>query len=125
MSRLSLLLAVALLGACGGPPLLQNVPRPNTAAVAGVAAGTAAALTLANPQGAAAAQEARKPNKELQAKRSEADVPSDVLDRLDEKQKQKPAEADTAAAAEGAAPTTIAVPPNAKASDFESPSSEP
>jgi hypothetical protein len=119
MSRLSLLLAVALLGACGGPPLLQNVPRPNTAAVAGVAAGTAAALTLANPQGAAAAQEARKPNKELQAKRSEADVPSDVLDRLDEKQKQKPAEADTAAAAEGAAPTTIAVPPNAKASDFE------
>lgn len=125
MSRLSLVLAVALLGACGGPPLLQNVPRPNTAAVAGIAAGTAAALTLANPQGAAAAQEARKPNKELQPNRSEANVPSDVLDRLDEKQKQKPAAVDPAAA-EGAAPTTVAVPPNAKASDFEPPAgSEP
>jgi hypothetical protein len=121
MSRLSLLLVVALVGACGGPPLLQNVPRPNTAAVAGIAAGTAAALTLANPQGAAAAQEARKPNKELQAKRTDADVPSDVLDRLDEKQKQKPVAGDPAPAAEAAAPTTIAVPPTAKASDFDAP----
>lgn len=87
----------AVLGACGGP-VLQNVPRPNTAAVAGVAAGAAAALTLADPAAAAKRQEARAPDKSLRPKRTTATVPADVLDRLDEQQPD-------------AAPATPAPPP--------------
>ncbi len=72
-------------GACGGPAL-QNAPRPNPAVVAGAAAATAAAITLADPDGAARNVDAEhelyrpigpdpKPVKES--------APADVLDRLD------------------------------------------
>lgn len=73
-----------MLCACG-EPVLRNAPKPNPAAVAGVAAATAAAITLASPQTAAANQEKKnqgEPNdRPVEVKQT---VPSDVLDRLDE-----------------------------------------
>jgi hypothetical protein len=82
-------LAILLtLSACGGAPIGANVPTPNKAAAAGVAAGAAAALTLADPNGAAKSAEAQKTdNKEGRPQKSGGTVPADVLDRLDEKQK--------------------------------------
>ena len=82
---LALVLAAA---ACGGPAL-QNVPSPNKAAAAGVVAGAAAAVTLADPQGAAAKQETKKnSNVDNRKATKQPSVPPDVLDRLDDK-KQK------------------------------------
>jgi hypothetical protein len=63
--------------------MLGGVPRANTGAVAGVAAGAAAALTLANPSGAAARQEATQTPAEKREVDSHATVPPDVFDRLD------------------------------------------
>lgn len=72
-----------MLCACG-EPVLRNAPKPNPAAVAGVAAATAAAITLASPQTAAANQEKKnqgEPNdRAIEVKQT---VPSDVLDRVD------------------------------------------
>ncbi len=78
-----------LFAACG-PPIARNVPQPNTAAVAGVAAGAAAALTLADPRAAAAKQEEKKAGKaDPRPQKVQGTVPADVLDRLDEKQKRE------------------------------------
>jgi hypothetical protein len=70
--------------ACGGQPALANAPRPDPAAVAGVAAAAAAAATLADPDAAT-----RKPEKKDETPKREVEVkehvPSDVFDRLDEK----------------------------------------
>jgi hypothetical protein len=77
----SMLIALA---ACGGPPLLQNAPRPNPAVVAGAAAAIAGAATLADPQGAAKRQEVkdqREPdNRGVDVHET---VSADALDRLD------------------------------------------
>jgi hypothetical protein len=75
---------VALAG-CGGP-VLQNAPRPDPAHVAAVAAGTAAALTLADPDGAARKKEKNRPQDEVREreKKKTEHVPHDVLDRLDQ-----------------------------------------
>lgn len=85
-------MVVAALGACGGPPALQNAPRPNPAVVAGAAAAVAGAATLANPDAAARKQELKKDSdREPQAQKGGEHVPADVLDRLDAA-KTQPAE---------------------------------
>lgn len=63
--------------------MLANAPHPNTAAVAGVAAAAAAAITLASPGTAGQKPEARvtEQTKPIDVKEN---VPSDVLDRLDQ-----------------------------------------
>ena len=79
MKRIALVLALV---ACGGGTVLQNAPRPNPAAVAGVAAAAAALLTAADPNAAT-----RKPEKKDQTPGQPVEVketvPPDVLDRLD------------------------------------------
>lgn len=91
LSRIGFAFMVAsLMSACGGP-VLQNVPAPNKAVVAGAAAATAAAVTLADPDFAAAnanrereafAREPREPDG------SKESAPADVLDRLDAAERQ-------------------------------------
>lgn len=73
--------------ACSGQ-VLQN-PKANTAAAAGVAAATAAAITLAVPdfaaQRAASAEQAGRPTERGPAPSGRRETaPADVLDRLDE-----------------------------------------
>lgn len=76
------LVVVAGCGASPNQPVLANAPRPNPAAVAGVAAGAAAALTLADPNAASRGPEKKQgvPLKEVKVKEH---VPADVLDRMD------------------------------------------
>ena len=80
---------IAVVAACGAP-VARNIPAPNKAAAAGVAAGAAAALTLADPRAAAATAEANKVEDEKKPQKSQGSVPADVLDRLDAQQ-QPPA----------------------------------
>lgn len=80
---------VTLTVGCGAP-VARNVPAPNKAAAAGIAAGAAAAITLADPKAAAATAESQKTSPEPREQKSGGTVPVDVLDRLDEKQKQPP-----------------------------------
>jgi hypothetical protein len=66
--------------------VLQNAPTPDPAHVAAVAAGTAAALTLADPDGHARKREKDRPQnetREREGKKTEH-VPHDVLDRIDQ-----------------------------------------
>jgi hypothetical protein len=76
------ILLALIFGACG-EPVLRNAPRPNTAAAAGVAAGAAAAITLADPNAAAKHAESAKTPNEKKPVKAGPNVPSDVLDRLD------------------------------------------
>src|SRR5258708_5250537 len=77
-------LLLVVVAACGGPqqPVLANAPRPDPAAVAGVAAAAATALTLVDPDAAT-----RKPEKkqdiEMAPVEVNENVPEGVLDRLD------------------------------------------
>ena len=71
-------------GAAPNQPVLANVPKPNTAAVAGGAAAAAAAITLASPD--SANPEKRKPEKEKKAIVVKEHVPAATLDRLDSAQ---------------------------------------
>jgi len=48
---------IAMLVGCGGGPMLRNAPRPNPSYVAGGAAALAGALTVLDPDGAAARAE--------------------------------------------------------------------
>lgn len=77
------IVVVAGCGAAPNQPVLANAPRPNPAAVAGVAAGAAAAITLADPDAASRGPEKKQdaPKKEIQVKEN---VPADVLDRMDQ-----------------------------------------
>jgi hypothetical protein len=77
------LVVVAGCGAAPNQPVLANAPRPNPAAVAGVAAGAAAAITLADPDAASRGPEKKQdvPKKEIHVKEN---VPADVLDRMDQ-----------------------------------------
>jgi hypothetical protein len=89
MRTIALALIMGVAG-CGGPAL-QNVPSPNKAAAAGVVAGAAAAVTLADPDAAARKQETKK-NSNVDGRKptKQPAVPKDVLDRLDEqKQREK------------------------------------
>lgn len=96
---------VALAG-CGGPAL-QNAPRPNPAHVAAAAAGTAAALTLADPDGAARKAEEQSPSNAAREreKNGSEHVPHDVLDRLDRAEAAKK-RGDAARSAPAARPDT-------------------
>lgn len=81
----ALVATVALtMAGCGGPdkPALANAPRPDPAAVAGVAAAAAAAFTLASPDTAARRPES---NGDVEKKpiTVKQHVTGDVLDRLD------------------------------------------
>jgi hypothetical protein len=82
--RLAVLAVSTGLFACGGPAL-QNVPAPDPAIVAGLAAGVAGAATLADPDAAARNQEAKKPQKEQRPVKNNVVVPAAVFDRLDAK----------------------------------------
>lgn len=77
------LLIMSCLIGCGGS-VLQNVPQPNPAVVAGAAAALAGAATLASPDGADRKSiEANRPTASLRPQKSGPTVPADVLDRLD------------------------------------------
>ena len=76
-------IAFLLLAACGAQPnqpVLANVPKPNTAAVAGGAAAAAAAITLASPD---SHNPEKKQDQEKKPIKVKENVPSGVLDRLD------------------------------------------
>ncbi len=93
-------IALFMIAACGGEPkqpFLANAPHPDNAAVAGVAAGAAAAMTLADPN-AATRGKPEKPKEETNKEPIEVkeQVPADVLDRADHPQ-TKPAESKPAA----------------------------
>lgn len=79
-----LVAGVAGIAACGGPPALGGAPHPDPAIVAGVAAATAAAVTLADPHAA----DRRPEKKEVDENAHEVPVHENVsegaLDRLDE-----------------------------------------
>lgn len=80
------LFGLLLFSGCGGDPVLRNAPRPNTAAVAGAAAGIAGAATLVDPNGQAArVEEAHRTEQQPREQKHGPSVPADVLDRLDEK----------------------------------------
>lgn len=108
MSRTAWVLV--LLAACG-EPVLRNAPKPNPAAVAGVAAATAAAITLASPRDAAKQQEAlAKPDPDDRGVTVKETVPGAVLDRADQ---ISDAGVDAAPAAVVPNPATFVPPPQA------------
>ena len=78
------------LGACGGPAL-QNAPRPDPGVVAAAAAAAATAATLADPDAAAMHQESKhdSDNQKPRDVKVTQSVPPDVLDRLDQAEKQQ------------------------------------
>jgi hypothetical protein len=73
-------IALLVVAACGGQPLLANAPHPNNAAVAGIAAGAAAAITLASPGYSPVKPEKKVPDQPIEVHEQ---VTPDVLDRLD------------------------------------------
>jgi hypothetical protein len=79
MRRLAI--ALLLVSACGGPPVLSRVPRPNTAVVAAAAIGVATAATIADPKSAGRKPETRTPADDRPL--APQQMPGDVLDRLD------------------------------------------
>lgn len=90
MTRIAML-SFVLAAACGGPPVLQNAPRPNPTAVAAGAAAVAGAATLADPAAAQKKQEEKKDGAPTgKAKKNVETVPPDVLDRLDAKKAAAP-----------------------------------
>ncbi len=100
------LCAAALASACNGP-VLQNVPKPNSAVVAGAAAATAAAITLASPDAQArrvAAEEAWRRPSGRPLPSSGQTAPADVLDRLDAAERQRQADPDAAPPPSSASP---------------------
>jgi hypothetical protein len=92
------------LAGCGGP-VLQNAPAPDPAHVAAVAAGAAAALTLADPDGHARKMEKDRPGNEAREreKKTTERVPHDVLDRLDQAEAANKAGSDAAVTEDAAA----------------------
>lgn len=82
VKAIALLLVASGCGAAPNQPLLANAPRPNQAAVAGIAAGAAAAITLADPNAASRRPE-KKQDTNMKPMTVKESVPGDVLDRLD------------------------------------------
>lgn len=107
------LLVVTACAACGAEPkqpFLANAPHPDNAAMAGAAAGVAAAAVLADPN----AQTRGKPEKarddgEKQPINVKENVPAAVLDRAD--QRADHANAPAPAAQPAAAPKRKGPPP--------------
>jgi hypothetical protein len=77
------MLIVAGLAACGGPPILSGLPRPDPKVVAGLAAAGAAAATVMDPNAAARIREAGKQGEPEPTTKGREVVPPDVLERLD------------------------------------------
>ena len=81
-----------LLAGCGAQPnqpVLANVPKPNTAAMAGGAAAAAAAITLASPD---SHNPEKKQDEEKKPIKVKENVPSGVLDRLDKAEATAPSD---------------------------------
>ena len=87
------LLLLAACGAAPDKPMLANAPRPPVGAVAGAAAATAAAITLASPDTATVKPEKNQDEEKKPVEVKES-VPPSVLDRL-----EKPAQKQGAAKA--------------------------
>ena len=97
-------IALVLLAACGAQPnqpVLANVPKPNTAAVAGGAAAAAAAITLASPDSHNPEKKQDQDKKPMKVKEN---VPAGVLDRLDKQDGAKPDDGKQQPARETASP---------------------
>ena len=75
-------------GAAPNQPVLANVPHPNTGAAAGIAAGAAAAITLADPDAATRGPEKKKESTDMKGQKVKDNVPADVLDRADHEASQ-------------------------------------
>jgi hypothetical protein len=113
---------VAGCGAQPNQPALANVPKPNTAAAAGVAAGAAAAITLASPD---SHNPEKKQDTEKKPIKVKENVPAGVLDRADAS-KSDPAAAQSSAKPSGAktepaTPANGPKPPARDALDFSQP----
>jgi hypothetical protein len=93
-------IGIAMVAGCGGPAL-QNVPAPDKAIAAGIAAGAAGAATLAQDAAGTPTPEKRKPEPNKRPIKVKERVPAGALDRLDEKK----------ATGETAADETTATPP--------------
>jgi hypothetical protein len=108
-------LTVVFLAACGGGPALGNAPHPDPAAVAGIAAAAAAAVTLADPNAAS-----RRPEKKVDENKREVEVKENVnegvLDRLDDTETKGSADAK---------PATDATKPDPKAKKPAKPAAKP
>ena len=90
---------VAFLAACGGSqqPVLANAPKVDPAPIAGVVAGAAAAMTIADPNAATRgkpeqAQQKEEP-KPVEVKEHVPESAFDHLDHKDDKTDAKPAAA--------------------------------
>lgn len=107
MRWIAVVLTIAACGAEPKQPMLANAPHPDNAAVAGVAAGAAAAMTLADPNAATRGKpEKPKADEEKAPVEVKEQVPSDVFDRLDQKPgAPAPANGSAAPAAKPAAAT--------------------
>ncbi|HUS27815.1 MAG TPA: hypothetical protein VMZ53_04885 [Kofleriaceae bacterium] len=90
------LLLIAGCGAAPNQPVLANAPRPNPAAVAGVAAGAAAAITLADPDAATRGPEKKKESTDMKGQKVKENVPAAVLDRADHQNDAKQPKRDPA-----------------------------
>jgi len=80
----ALFAATGAMTACGGPPALGGAPRPDPAIVAGVAAATAAAVTLADPHAADRRPEKKEADENQHEVVVHESVSESALDRLDE-----------------------------------------
>jgi hypothetical protein len=111
-------------GAQPNQPALANVPKPNTAAAAGVAAGAAAAITLASPD---SHNPEKKHDTEKKPIKVKENVPAGVLDRADASKSDpaatsaKPDAKPTGAKTEPATPGNGPKPPARDALDFSQP----
>jgi hypothetical protein len=114
---------IFVLAGCGGP-VARNIPAPNKAVAAGITAGAAAAITLADPAAAAKRQEENKTAPDLKEQKSKGTVPADVLDRLDEKKKNQN-DAAHRTSAPGAEPPGAEAAPGAEPPGAEAPGAEP
>jgi hypothetical protein len=91
-------IGIAMLAGCGGPAL-QNVPAPDKAIAAGLAAGVAGAATLAQDAAGTPTPEKKKPEGSQKPMKVKERVPAGALDRLDEKKASgEPATDDTTTA---------------------------
>ena len=83
----STMFALLLAGGCGksAPPLYKHMPTFPTTPVAVGAVAAAAALTVANPDAAKPREDPDAPSK-LKYRKSNEQMPGDVLDRLDAEQ---------------------------------------
>jgi hypothetical protein len=111
--RVLLIAALAVATGCNKGPVLQNAPKPNPTAVAGVAAGVAAAATIADPHAAQKAEareaEAREEAAADARTHRQPTMPGDVLDRLDHPP-PAPVDAGVDGGRDAAASTELTVP---------------